>query len=153
MNLIRLERQLMADEGFRADPYQCSQGFFTIGFGARRLFCEEVTADTATVRHDQAQQQLRADIFKATLDMRELFPLYWQMNYLRQELLTNMAYQLGFTGLSKFRLLRHAASQLNYLGMSREMQQSLWYQQSGNRSKRMVRQMRTGKENGGLLSI
>lgn len=150
MNLIRLERQLMADEGFRADPYQCTAGAWTIGFGARRVFCEAVTIDTPPIRRDQAQQQLRADIFKATLDMRELFLRWREMNDIRQEVLTNMAFNLGFGGLANFRRLRATAMQLHYAGMAREMQDSLWFMQVGQRAQRLVRQMRTGRESGGM---
>jgi len=144
MNLARLEVDVMNDEGFRSEPYLCSARYWTIGYGSRWLFGEPVTEETAPVRSDTARIQLRADLYRAILDASELFPRIQVASHARQEVLANMAYQLGYKGLSKFRRMRDAFHLGDYQATADEMVDSRWHVQSGRRAWRLEMIMRSG---------
>ena len=145
MNYNRLESRILADEGFRANPYLDSVGRPTIGYGTTRLLGGPVTLTTPPISEPDARQYARSDIFVALLTARALFPRLENMNHVRQEVLVNMAYNLGQTRLAGFKRLRAAIQRLDYQAAADEMHDSRWFHQVGKRSSRLVRQMRTGK--------
>ena len=59
-----------------------------------------------------------------------------------QEIIIEMVFQLGRTGVSKFKNMWKALSELNYVGASYEMLDSRWSKQTPNRAKAMANQMR-----------
>jgi lysozyme len=59
-----------------------------------------------------------------------------------EELLIEMVFQLGRTGVSKFRNMWKCLSELNYVGASFEMLDSKWAKQTPNRAKAMAEQMK-----------
>jgi lysozyme len=144
MNLGRLEIQVMADEGFRAVAYQDSLGYWTIGYGTRHILGQEVTEATPRIRSDVARSILRSDLYKAILDVEELFPNLRSFNHYRQEVLANMAYNLGFRGLRNFKRMRAALDLSYFTDAADEMIDSLWYRQVGSRAHRLEQIMRTG---------
>ena len=52
-----------------------------------------------------------------------------------------MIFQLGKTGVSKFKNMWKALSELNYVGASFEMLDSRWAKQTPNRAQEMARHM------------
>lgn len=145
MKLARLERQVALDEGFSSAPYQDPLGYWTIGYGSRFILGVEVTAESNQISEAAARTLLRAGLWKAALDAQELFPNFAKMNDLRQEVLVNMSYNLGFNGLAGFRRLRDRAAELDYAGVADEMVASRWFDQVGERSRRLAAYMRTGR--------
>jgi len=144
MNLKRLETRVMQDEGFSARPYLDTEGVPTIGYGSTRLLGRPVQMADPTITADVARQQLRADLWGAILDAEDLFPRLHEMNHVRQEVLANMAYNLGRSRLSGFTKLRAAADLLDFQAMARELVSSKWFGQVGGRAQRLVAAMRTG---------
>jgi len=144
VKLARLEHQVAQDEGFRSTSYQDTLGYWTIGYGSRWILGEPVTEHTDPITEGAARTLLRAGLWKATLDAQELFPRWAELNDVRQELLVNMSYSLGFRGLAGFRRLRAAAAELNFDGMTLEMINSRWYDQVGLRAQRLAAWMRSG---------
>lgn len=144
MNLKRLETRVMQDEGFRARPYLDTVGVPTIGYGSTRLLGSPIRMDQGAISADAARQQLRADLWGAILDAQDLFPRFEEMNSVRQEVIANMAYNIGRNRLSGFVKLREAADQLDYEWMAEEMVDSRWFEQVGDRAKRLVAAMRMG---------
>ena len=55
-----------------------------------------------------------------------------------------MAFNLGFFGLMKFRMMRGAISSGDFELAAREMLDSKWARQEGGRAKELAEQMRTG---------
>lgn len=149
MNLHRLEIQVMNDEGFRAEPYRDSLGFWTIGYGSRSLLGTPVDENTGRIRSDQGRIQLRADLYRAILDAEELFLTFRALDDVRAEVLVNMAYNLGHKGLSRFVRLRAAVDRGDYQAAGDEMVSSRWFDQVGNRSHRLTMAMRTGRWSAG----
>jgi GH24 family phage-related lysozyme (muramidase) len=60
-----------------------------------------------------------------------------------QDILTNMAFNMGYGGLSGFTKLREAVNRGDYNRAAQEMENSKWYSQTGDRSKRLVKKMRS----------
>lgn len=143
MNLKRLEARVMKDEGFRAKAYQDTVGVWTIGYGSTRLIGKAVHPGDEITPGD-AKRLLRSDLFASILAAELIFDRFHEMSPVRQEILANMAYNLGLKGLSRFKKMIEAADELDYKEMAREMVDSKWYRQVGSRSQRLVAAMRTG---------
>jgi lysozyme len=144
MNLLRLEQQVMQDEGFRDTAYLDTVNVWTIGFGTTRMYGRAVhEGDTITAA--EARIHLRADLYGAIITAKKVFPLLDKMNDVRQEVLVNMAYNLGETRLRKFKKMIIAHDNLNFTDMAREMVDSKWYRQVGGRGQRLVHAMKMGR--------
>jgi lysozyme len=84
-------------------------------------------------------------LFEAIIVAKKIFALLDKMNDVRQEVLVNMAYNLGETRLRKFKKMILAHDNLNFTDMAREMVDSKWYAQVGGRGQRLVAAMKLGR--------
>ena len=57
-------------------------------------------------------------------------------------IIIEMVFQLGPTGVSKFKMMWKSLSELNYVGASYEMIDSRWYKQTTNRAKELSNRMK-----------
>jgi len=144
MNLERLEKRLMKDEGYSRVAYLDTVGVWTIGFGSTRLFGQPVKEDDS-VTEDVARIQLRADIYGAIIDAAQIFPRFNELDDVRQEVLINMSYNLGSHKLTQFKNLRSAVDALEFRRAAEEMVDSKWFTQVGGRGQRLVAAMKTGQ--------
>ena len=64
------------------------------------------------------------------------------INEQAEEILIEMVFQLGMTGVSKFKNMWKCLSELNYVGASYEMLDSRWAKQTPNRAKAMAKTMK-----------
>lgn len=144
MNLKRLEQRVMQDEGFRREAYLDTVGVWTVGFGSTRIRGRAVEP-TDILEKDEARMYLRADLFEAMIAAKKIFPLMDKMNDVRQEVLVNMAYNLGEGRLRRFKKMILAHDNLNFTDMAREMVDSHWYSQVGGRGQRLVQAMKLGR--------
>lgn len=135
MNVERLKQTLVRHEGTgpvknnRFFPYKCPAGYTTIGIG-RNL-------DAKGISEDEAELMLKNDIAEAIGLCRILFPVFDQLNDVRQEALVNMMFNLGLLGLSKFKKFVAAVNNRNWDVAAQEMENSLWFKQVGNRAKEL----------------
>lgn len=143
-NFAHLETDVMADEGFRSVVYQDIVDVWTIGFGTTRIGGIPVTENTPDMTEDVARDLLRADLYQALIDAQGLIPTWAQLNSTRQEVLANMAYNLGRRGLTKFYLMRSALQLADFAEAADQMLSSRWAIQVGMRAVRLAHQMRTG---------
>ena len=67
-----------------------------------------------------------------------------RINKERLEALINMRYNLGATGFRKFKRMIQALGQRDWDKVAIEAEDSLWYQQVGERAKRIVFTLRYG---------
>ena len=141
MNFARLLAQIKQDEGFRSSVYLDSLSVPTIGYGATYIAGERVTMDTPDVSHPVALSILMGDVYGACVDAQAIFSRFNSLSYDRQEVLVNMAFNLGKNGLSKFVNMRAAIDAGDFNRAAMEMISSNWYVQVGNRAKRLVNRM------------
>lgn len=133
-----LERMLLRHEGLRLKPYHCTSGKLTIGIG-RNL-------DDVGITESEARRMLRDDITRVTVPlMHDPLWHFSQLNAARQNVLVNMAFQLGKVGLDKFKKMRAAVNEEDWEEASRQMLSSLWARQTPNRANELAEIMRTGE--------
>lgn len=135
MNKHLLLKQLRADEGLRLRPYRCTEGKLTIGYG-RNL-------QDNGISRDEAEQLLRNDVDEIERELKGIRQ-YHYLDPNRQTVLANMAYNMGVSGLKTFKLMLANISLGDYDGAAREMLNSKWARQVGDRAKRLADIMRTG---------
>ena len=136
MNKNLLLQQLRQDEGLSLRPYRCTAGKLTIGFG-RNLESNGIT-------RDEAEQMLRNDVDEIAFELGSIRQ-YLFLDPIRQTVLANMAYNMGIPTLKTFRLMLANISLGDYEGAAREMLNSKWARQVGDRAVRLAEIMRTGR--------
>jgi len=134
MNNDRIIGKLKKYEGFRSKMYKCTEGFWTIGYGfnLEAGMNEEEASLLLRYRVSQLQAQLGGRVWFARLD------------HVRQEVIVQMAYQLGVGGVDTFRRMIGAISQGDYEKASAEMLDSRWAAQTPSRAKEMAKVMKHG---------
>jgi lysozyme len=131
-----LKEQLIRHEGLRLTVYDCPAGYKTIGVG-RNLEGKGVT-------EEEAMYLLDNDIkdFQESLS-REL-PWFDSLDECRRNILTNMAFNLGISGLLKFKNTLLAVENENWEEAASQMLDSRWAQQVGSRATELSGLMKSG---------
>jgi len=143
MKYKRLETDVKSDEGgFHSKVYPDSVGVWTIGYGTTRIFGVSVNADTSDMLKPIAEEILRSDLFGACIDAQTVIPSFNELGSVRQEVLVNMAYNLGRTGLAGFKKMLKAVDLGDYETAADEMLDSKWAKQVKTRAVRLAQQMR-----------
>lgn len=145
MNYARLESRVCLDEGYKSMPYLDTVGVPTIGYGTTAILGEPVTMDHPAITESVARQILRQDLYAACMDAQSLIGRFDDLDQVRQEVMANMAYNLGKTRLSGFIKLLAALNNLDYEAAAREMESSKWYEQVKVRAWRLAAAMRAGE--------
>lgn len=138
-----VDQDIRADEGFRShaypDPLTGAEPW-TVGFGATG---EGIGPNTIWSLAQAVQDQsLRRQQIEAALD--HAIPWWRSMNDYRQDVLANMAYNMGVTGLLEFHRALAAMKAGDWATASEQMLDSDWPKQVGRRAYRLAEQMRTG---------
>ncbi len=145
MNRERLKETIRLAEGFRPIPYE-DNGQKSAGYGHRLPESWPVKARGAAedilVSIEQAEDWLDEDVNIAVSDTLRLVPRYDEISESRQEALVEMAYNLGFSRLSKFVRMLAAIDADNWPEAAQQAQASRWYGQVGNRARRIVAALR-----------
>lgn len=137
MDQIKLEEQLILNEGERLKPYICTAGKMTIGVG-RNIQDKGISRvesrfllknDIAECYHD-----LAVAVFP---DQFEKFPEQIQM------VLMDMRFQLGHTGFRNFKNMIGAFKKQDYEQAVKEMKSSKWYGQVPKRAQRLINLVQT----------
>jgi lysozyme len=115
----------------------------TVGVG--HLCVEDFWEDDKEYSEKFLLEILEKDLGQAIIGARELMMKHGCMdiNEKAEEILIEMVFQLGKTGVSKFKNMWKALSELNYVGASYEMLDSKWAKQTPNRAKDMAQIMKT----------
>ena len=125
-----------AFKGGKFFPYTCPAGKLTIGYGHN--------LENNGITPAQAQQLLVDDAIQAMRDASDLVPNWLKLSYVRQNVMTNMSYNMGKTTFSTFKKFLKAVNDGDYNTAAKEMQNSLWYSQVGPRGERLRQEMLTG---------
>jgi lysozyme len=132
MDVVEL---LKRHEGFSRTPYRCTAGKVTIGFG-RNL-------ESQGISEAEAEWLLERDVDRAIGSLRTE-PYWLDLSDVRQAVLIDMVFNLGWAGFAKFARLRMALGRQDWDAASNEMRSSLWFKQVGTRSQRLCVMMQTG---------
>lgn len=125
-------------EGYRLEPYRCTEGFLTGGYGHKILDGEEVPTTK-----EGWEELFNKDFDKAWSQMEQLCETHnLPENEEMMSILCEMIFQLGFTGVSKFKMMIKALQEGNMEESSNQMKQSKWYVQTPNRCVALAERMR-----------
>jgi lysozyme len=136
INKKKLLNQITRQEGYRQFPYRCSRGKLSCGIG-RNLEDNGITLD-------EAQYMLSNDVRHATLDCEKMFPIFYELDVVRQCVLINMMFNMGAGKFGLFKEFRVAIQKKDFRTAAREMQDSAWFQQVGNRAVELTKQLDSG---------
>lgn len=133
MNYDKLRAELILDEGVKVSVYTDSEGYSTIGVGhlidrrkGGRLSDEIIEAI------------LREDINKCVWGLDKEIPWWRDLTDDRQNVLLNMRFQLGLSGLLGFHQFLGALRVGNCELAEKYMLESLWAKQTPARAKRLA---------------
>ena len=132
---MSLLKSIKYHEGFRSTVYQCTEGYDTIGYGfaVKDLVLDEDIAELILLRKLEKLQHRIASVFG------------WWYNSPKtvKNVVTNMCYQLGISGFSKFKKTIYLLETEQYEDASIEMLDSLWAKQTPNRAKELSEALRS----------
>ena len=125
-------------EGFVEHVYDDSLGIPTIGYGfaIKDLILDEDIAEDILIRKLERLKRNANSRFRWLEDMPVVV----------QEVILNMCYQLGVTGVSKFRRAISALQEGDWDEAANEMLDSLWARQTPNRAKELSNIVRNQSE-------
>lgn len=136
MNRERLKKQLEQDELRSNKIYVDTVGKVSGGIGRNltdRGFSE-----------DEIDLMYANDIKIAEKDARALVPGLDRLDDVRQEVLLNLSFNMGYTRLAGFKKFLAALNSSDFDEAADQMQDSRWYGQVKARGVRLVKAMRTG---------
>lgn len=134
----RITRMLLEHEGVRLKPYRCTAGKLTIGVG-RNL-------TDVGLSEEEALLLLQNDITRARDRLEVNYPFWFELTSLRQDVLIDMCFNLGLSGLLKFRRMKAELERGCYEDAAAEMLDSQWALQVGQRAKDLAQMMIRGYE-------
>ena len=141
MNMDRLLESVKKHEGYRNKVYLDTLGKRTVGVG--HLCVEEFWEDDKEYEEKFLMDILEADLQNAIKGAKDLMAQHGCMDIDEQaeEIIIEMIFQLGKTGVSKFKNMWKALSGLDYSTAASEMLDSRWAKQTPNRAQAMSAQM------------
>ena len=131
-----LIEQLKRHEDLRLMPYMDTTGHISIGYG-RNLTDNGISLN-------MAEAMLAEDLNIAIKELFKTRPLVSELNLARQNVLINMAFNLGMPKLMKFHKMWKALAVENFDEAAVQMLDSLWAKQVGYRAEELAHQMKTG---------
>jgi len=127
---------LKLHEGFRRTVYQCTESFWTLGYGRN--------VQTVGLTREEAEFLLRNDISRARASCEH--EVYWSaLDDVRRAVIIDMVINVGWSKFATFIRMRDAVRQEDYVRAAAEMLNSKWAGQVGDRARRLATMMRTGE--------
>ena len=140
MNMDRLLKSVKEHEGYRNKVYLDSLGKRTVGVG--HLCVEDFWEDDKEYEEKFLLTILEHDLKSAIKSAEELCSDCPVLDDQAKEIIVEMVFQLGKTGVSKFRNMWKALKVPDYPTAAKEMLDSRWAKQTPNRAKEMSGHMR-----------
>ena len=139
MNMDRLLASVKKHEGYRNKVYLDTLGKRTVGVG--HLCVEDFWEDDKEYEEKFLMTILEHDLETAIKGAERLCSNCPDIDDLAKEIIIEMVFQLGETGVSKFKNMWKALSALEYSTAASEMLDSRWAKQTPNRAQAMSAQM------------
>ena len=131
----RLLKSTKKHEGFRGEAYQDSEGVWTIGYGTnlQTMKCSEAWAEVKC--HEKLTECQEA---------LSHHPVYRNLSEARQDVLVEMAYNIGVSGLYGFKNMWVALGEGKYNDAAAEGMDSKWATQVGSRARNLMERLEAG---------
>ena len=134
------KKLIKREEGLVLHAYKDHLGYWTIGYG--RLIDERRGGG---ISEDEADLLLGNDINARAEALDDAIPWWREMTSARQAVLLSMAFQMGISGLLKFRNTLRYMEAGDYERAAKGMRASLWARQTPGRAERSARAMELGR--------
>lgn len=131
-----LMQELVRDEAVRLKPYRCTAGKLTIGVGRN--------IDDRGITNAEAMYLLNNDIAICESELTAVLPNWRELSDTRQRVMLNMVFNLGRDRLSKFTKFIGCMKLGDFEGAAKEMMDSAWATQVGQRAVRLRDMMLRG---------
>ena len=144
MNIEQLREELKEDEGCKYEIYLDHLGLPTHGIGHLITeWDEEYEKKVGTeVSEDRVNNCFAKDVETVLEDCKVLYSNFDELPEEVQLILANMMFNMGRTRLSKFKKLKLAVDDEDWMEASIQMEDSRWYKQVPNRAERLCKRMR-----------
>lgn len=106
-------------ESYSSKMYKCPAGKFTIGYGRN--------IQDRGIRKDEAELMLKNDIRAVELELMSRILFFTALDRVRQNVLIEMAYNMGVPKLMKFKKTLKFIHESDYESASKEMLDSKWH--------------------------
>ena len=136
MNKKKLIEELKRDEGVRLHPYRCSANKLTIGVGRN--------IEERGITMEESDYLLNNDLTICIEEIESVFTWYYYITDNRKRAIINMVFNLGLTKLLKFKNFIAAMEAKDYVTAGKEMLDSRWAKQVGNRADRLEQMIVNG---------
>lgn len=123
-------------EGLKLKPYECPSGYITIGYG-RNIQQNGITLA-------EAEMLLDNDIERVITELEKWLSVFNELSENRKAALIDMSYNLGFNKLFQFRKFLAALQKKDFDLAGKEMLDSKWAAQVGNRATVLANMMKEG---------
>ena len=140
MNMDRLLKSVKEHEGYRNKVYLDSLGKRTVGVG--HLCVEDHWEDNKEYSEEMLMKVLKDDLKNAIQGAERLCSDCPVLEDQAKEIIVEMVFQLGKTGVSKFRNMWKALKVPDYPTAAKEMLDSRWAKQTPGRAKEMSDHMK-----------
>lgn len=137
VDIEKLKKDLLIDEGLRLKPYKCTQGKLTIGVGRN--------IEDIGISKDEAEYMLENDLDRIKLELNRNFSWWKRMSEPRQRALMNMCFQLGIKRLLGFKKMLAAMEKSDFVNAAFEALDSKWAKQTQpSRVNRIIEDIKNG---------
>ena len=137
MGYHNLKERIKSNEGFSSKPYKDQLGYLTIGYGHLILPNENILLKKQ-IHKKELEEIFEKDFKKALSNFNNAFKSF-TLKEKESELLIEMIFQLGIKGCLKFKnLIKNMRKGNKYL-VCFDMMDSLWYKQTPNRVKTLIK--------------
>ena len=143
MDILALREQLMIDEGYIEEIYADHLGYHTFGIGhlITRHDSEWGKPIGTAISKDRIYKAFKEDIGRTIEHCEKIYNDFYFLPEEVQQILANMMYNLGPTGLKRFKRMNIAIKNHQWKDAAEEMRDSKWYHQVSKRSKRLYDRM------------
>ena len=135
--MLHVYELIKEHEGLRLKPYRCTAGKLTIGYGHN--------LDDNGITEDQAELMLVEDVAAVEKELSHNLPWFADLDIVRQSVLIDMAFNLGWPRLSNFKKSLAYMESGEFDEAAMEMLDSRWANQVGKRALRLADMMRMGE--------
>ena len=135
LNFDHTIKQIKHHEGFRSHFY-IDNNHYSIGYGINLSHITRAEANMLLIH--------RLAIKQAQLQSHSW---YKNLSSVRKQIVLNMSYQIGYAGILKFKHMIWRLKHNYWNAAANAMISSKWYRQSGNRSRQLVKAMRSNSWN------
>ena len=131
INLENLQEEIKKEEGYRLEVYTDTEGFPTGGYGHKIIDGEEIPTTK-----EGWEELFEKDFARACEGGMNIYG-DWNIKDEAKAIIIHMVYQMGETGVRKFKRALSHLKKAEYKYCAGEMMNSRWANQTPNRAKRL----------------